>query len=316
MHKITFFSYKGGSGRSTTTVNTLPYVAHILNASNESPILLVDMDFDSAGLTYFFNEEDWFKKPETIDSKSMACISNLRYPRRSDPSMSSYFQQINNHSLFCNTVPVGHKIGLSMDQKHCIRFLGVSDDPKKVELLGLTASEAERNIKCFIDTCINFNFKAIIFDSASGDQVSAQASIKHAETIVVCMRPTKQFFTGTQRYLLRKAMGGELVDKNVIFLPTAVPIEATHNIEKASQDIRMLFRFGGFNEVSSSEKNIHFDFASKDNFGIPEIERFKWKEDILYKLNIEKESLNDHELLAIRRYSSLADMLINGLQKK
>lgn len=52
---ITFYSYKGGSGRSTTLVNSVMHLKDQLEASPESPILIVDADLESAGLTYFFN---------------------------------------------------------------------------------------------------------------------------------------------------------------------------------------------------------------------------------------------------------------------
>ena len=50
----TFYSYKGGSGRTTTLLNTTKHLADVLHASKEHPILLVDADLESAGLTYFF----------------------------------------------------------------------------------------------------------------------------------------------------------------------------------------------------------------------------------------------------------------------
>lgn len=57
---FTFYSYKGGSGRSTTTVNTLNHLIDELGASPEFPILLVDADLESSGLTFFFNQENRF----------------------------------------------------------------------------------------------------------------------------------------------------------------------------------------------------------------------------------------------------------------
>lgn len=56
----TFYSYKGGSGRSTTAVNTVKHLIDELKASEKSPILLVDADLESAGLTYFFKLESKF----------------------------------------------------------------------------------------------------------------------------------------------------------------------------------------------------------------------------------------------------------------
>lgn len=56
----TFYSYKGGSGRTTTAINTIKHLTKCLGASAESPILLVDADLESAGLTYFLDCEKKF----------------------------------------------------------------------------------------------------------------------------------------------------------------------------------------------------------------------------------------------------------------
>ena len=57
---FSFYSYKGGSGRTTTLVNVTKHLAEKLNASKEHPILLVDADLESAGLTFFFDCEKRF----------------------------------------------------------------------------------------------------------------------------------------------------------------------------------------------------------------------------------------------------------------
>lgn len=54
---FTFYSYKGGSGRSTTLINT---VRHFMELSGNKPILVVDADLESAGLTYLFDCENRF----------------------------------------------------------------------------------------------------------------------------------------------------------------------------------------------------------------------------------------------------------------
>ena len=56
----TFYSYKGGSGRSTTSINTVKHLIDELGAGKDRPILLVDSDLESAGLTYFFECEKKF----------------------------------------------------------------------------------------------------------------------------------------------------------------------------------------------------------------------------------------------------------------
>lgn len=57
---FSFYSYKGGSGRSTTCVNTVLHLIQELKADPNHPLLLVDSDLESAGLTYFFDCEKKF----------------------------------------------------------------------------------------------------------------------------------------------------------------------------------------------------------------------------------------------------------------
>ena len=45
----TFYSYKGGSGRTTTLLNTTKHLIDKMGASPQKPILLVDSDLESAG---------------------------------------------------------------------------------------------------------------------------------------------------------------------------------------------------------------------------------------------------------------------------
>ena len=52
----TFYSYKGGSGRTTTALNTIKHLYGQFNGPLQR-ILLVDADLESAGLTYFFGLE-------------------------------------------------------------------------------------------------------------------------------------------------------------------------------------------------------------------------------------------------------------------
>ena len=56
----TFYSYKGGSGRTTTALNTVKHLIDQMKVTAEKPILLIDADLESAGLTYFFGMERRF----------------------------------------------------------------------------------------------------------------------------------------------------------------------------------------------------------------------------------------------------------------
>lgn len=74
---ISFYSYKGGSGRTTTAANVVGHLADKLGASPESPLLLIDYDTESAGMTYFFNLHKKFYSA-TYPQKNGGLVSNLR----------------------------------------------------------------------------------------------------------------------------------------------------------------------------------------------------------------------------------------------
>ena len=58
MRLFSFYSYKGGSGRTTVLLNTVRHLVKKIDASPERPILLVDADLESAGMTFFFNRNN------------------------------------------------------------------------------------------------------------------------------------------------------------------------------------------------------------------------------------------------------------------
>ena len=50
---ISYFSYKGGAGRSTLAYNTIPLLANNhFRPTKESPMIILDMDIDSCGMSY------------------------------------------------------------------------------------------------------------------------------------------------------------------------------------------------------------------------------------------------------------------------
>ena len=59
MKTISFFSYKGGAGRSTLAYNVIPILAaEYIQPTAESPIIVVDTDVDSCGMSYLLKVEN------------------------------------------------------------------------------------------------------------------------------------------------------------------------------------------------------------------------------------------------------------------
>lgn len=161
---------------------------------------------------------------------------------------------------------------------------------------------------------------AIVFDCAAGVQISTRAILRNANKFVMCMRPTLQFRIGTRDYLIHKIPDEMLKNlnndkKTMVLLPTAVAgtgvSDSDPNKENAEEvlvglkydvldyiDRFILNRIKGREtelgyeldetmlgyELDESMLDYELDESMTDEkFGIPEIERFKWKEELLYK---------------------------------
>ena len=171
--------------------------------------------------------------------------------------------------------------------------------------------------------------KALVFDCASGVQMTTVAVLSVVEKIVMCMRPTSQAREGPFMYLKDKlpSILSRSYGKNrkVSLLLTSVPLinvaESEPNREEAIASLKKIRRkaldlidedlieqiHGMANRL-----NLHYelidDFADidADVIGIPEVERFKWEECLLYKEDV---LFTHQEELLKERYAELASKL-------
>ena len=265
MKTITFYSYKGGAGRSSTTLNTLPYLVESFKASADTPILVLDMDLDSAGMTYLLGLDVHFKGRYDVKSFLMGDENWSEMPAAS----------LKEHEFYQKFAPVGDVLGV---ENEAVLFLGV-DDAKLVDNNQMDGTK-EGVFNKLSRFCRKNGIKAVVIDSSAGDQFSAVLSTGAANDIVCCMRPTMQFRIGTFNYLHRLAE--KTSEKRIVLLPTVVPnvdkevdgemqrLKAIDNITKRVEDLDI--------------NDVCMEFVSEDMFGINEVERFKWKEGVLYKI--------------------------------
>ncbi len=284
MISVSFHSYKGGACRTSTCYNTLPFLVEELEATPDRPLLVIDADLESQGLTYLFETENIFRNQKQYNAKDLF----------SGTPMRNYREQC---------VPVGEKVGV---ENESIYFLGINDKMKFV------AQNSGGQLQVALGYLFNEDFAGIIFDTASGDQLSASASNRMSDVIVCCMRPTKQFRIGTFSFLSR--IGSEWVKegdeqvRKVIVLPTAVPRAATVIDGKDQHE-------DSLSAIEQLSDRIDFEICEKflkpDCYGIPEVARFKWKEDVLYRLD--KDNLLNYEndaREALGRYQDLAKTIV------
>ncbi|MBR2444028.1 MAG: ParA family protein [Clostridia bacterium] len=294
----TFFSYKGGAGRSTTCLNTIPFLAEELEAYSSSPILLLDMDIESAGMTYLLNKHDYFHT-SGYDVKE--------FLKGEETWPMNRVGKLSDHPLYKKFVPVGNILGL--EDNYAVMFLGVNDASRQLDRSDI-AGRIEEVMSRFNHFAENNGIKAIVMDSAAGDQFSARLSVDNSDKIVFCMRPTHQFRIGTFNYLrnFARRWGRNADEKEFILLPTVVPADVVINgksqLKSSVEDICERIEGDDFEYL-----DINSSFIDETHFGINEITRFKWHEDVLYKLNAENALTNNDELEGLSRYQALASAI-------
>ncbi|MDE7464438.1 MAG: hypothetical protein K2M48_05355, partial [Clostridiales bacterium] len=172
--------------------------------------------------------------------------------------------------------------------------------------------------------------KAIVFDCASGVQMTTLVALQLADCSVMCMRPTFQFRVGTGDYLIR-AIPDEIEKRKtnkkreVVLLPTSVAQvevpESDPNRDQAMKQLSRLrdnafrnIRLDIINEYNKESKGRDLGYTLNTEMtedrdgaviGIPEIERFKWEEGLLYSM----EDITEQEKLLKKQYEKLAGIL-------
>lgn len=310
---MSYFSYKGGSGRSSLVYNTLPFLAKELNATEEHPIVLVDLDIDSAGLSFLLCKEKIKQEGNNVPLMTTNKILSSKNPIskyiNSNRNREKTFNQLECYNMF---VPVGIELGL--DRIECCRsvmFVPV----KPGETISNFDSPNNDSISKFIAVCEEYGARAVIFDTPAGDQLAGRNAIDESEILVVCLRITKQHREGTRDFLERKLKNIE--GSKLIIVPNAVP-NPEERIRINGQD----FNFDAVREdiieslgevVSKTDNKYIPDMLLGNYFGIPEVKRFKIVEGILYEMK-EKlksgENLSDDEEKAYQAYKHLAEIII------
>lgn len=301
MEKISYFSYKGGSGRSSLVYNTLPLLAKQLNASSQRPLIVMDMDIDSAGLSFLFRKnmevyrELNRKDPLYVQSIFSGNIPDSRHNKYTKPNLWD-------HLLIRSLVPIGNIY--DMDER-AILFLPANTTAGQKQDIETEDSYSIRTelLGTVINVLDSYDCCGIVFDCPTGRQSTAQASLKASDKIVTVMRITKQFRDGTYSHL--EWFDPLTSDKTFIIVPNAVPHDdikfdgVPFNYNVVKDEIQ--------GEISRlvQQNDVDFSLLEGNNFGVPEVIRFKFQEDILVK----RAMRTPDEEAAVSVYRILVDAL-------
>lgn len=180
---VTFYSFKGGVGRSTA----LGLVAGILATRNRR-VVMVDFDLEAPGISILFRSD-----AENINGEQYGILDYLHQrhltPDQNIPSIENCISQINlstRGELFL--VPVGE-----YDENYIHRLADL--DRRTLESFYQGATNPINQLIEDIKT--QFNPDVILIDARPGfNDTSAIALFDLADTAIICFSPTDQSFEG------------------------------------------------------------------------------------------------------------------------
>lgn len=299
MKVISYFSYKGGAGRSTLAYNTIPLlIRNHIQPTKDEPVVVVDMDIDSCGMSLLLGIND-------ADVAEDACVQYV-LENGCDMAVAGSISQ---HGTLKKLIPVGNKFGYP--ENEAVLFLpakinkNVSSDG--ASNYGDSGNPFKQSTDLFVEICENYNVSTIILDSASGSQATANVANEMADVVVCCMRPTIQFVNGTIRYLPKPPVSGL---KTFVLVPNVVPQEpmvidgykypdtAITNLGLRLDSV--INRRGG-----SAGFSYNLEMLDDEEFGIPAVKSFMWREGQLATQAV----LDENEKVVLQRYEKLAEII-------
>lgn len=292
---VCYYSYKGGAGRTSTCYNTLPFLIEKFGASPDKPILVVDADLDSAGLTYLFGYVDRILRNEcrdVMDSLEGGALAGAR------------------GDTFLRSLP---DVSARLDaDRGTVKFLGTIDSNRRGQRENANSDEGlnSRSFDGFsslISACEDNAYSAVVFDLASGTQKSSLVLQELSNIFVCCMRATHQFTKGTFDYLTSIAESARLNNNVLILVPVSIPLEDSN--EKTSA-ISVITNEARTPEIENGHFILDTTLIEVDTFGIPEVNLLKWRETLLS--TIRNRQFKKDEEIAIQRYELLAERIYSA----
>jgi len=178
MKTISCYSYKGGTGRSTSTANLATALA-----KNGKNILVIDLDIEAPGLSVVFDVEgeekvtiqQYLNNPSDYNYSDL--IIDLKESSRKDETKFNWPDNVGN----CYFIPA--KIGVEVDN-----IVSYEEDRIHSILRNLL-----RDIKEDVDLAIDY----IVLDTASGYSDMSAVAMALSDLLLIFFRWSRQHLTGT-----------------------------------------------------------------------------------------------------------------------
>ena len=286
MLKVSFFSYKGGAGRTSMLYNTVSYLAETLGATPENPIVLIDLDIDSKGLSYLLESD-----VQTDDK-----LNAIQILKHSDAVTDIFMPK---QEFFKMMIPVGSQFGLGSVNNRSVLFVTAHTQ----EMLNVNGNYNGPSIELesFARRLEKFGCKALVMDNPAGGQLSADVALRISDKIVVVMRITKQFREGTEEFLRKKK---NYDNKEYIVVPNAVPSDEGTIYSVAN----IMNRIKGSLVAAAESQHDTVNTRMLEVEGIHEVRLFKFEETNLC-VKAKTDPLEEDEAAAAKKFKLLAKVI-------
>lgn len=323
MKTICYFSYKGGSGRSSLIYNTIPFLVEKFHADEKHPIIIVDLDIDSAGLSFILKNDalsnenssrittnELISDDNRNSMKSLKIRAQMSHDNITNPSNSAFYNRLER---------VGSQFGIrssSFIANDSVLFIPAKPDLNRETKFDCSSNNTLADLRDFAEAS---GCSALIFDMPAGEQVVGKTAFQLSDIVLVCFRITNQHRQGTIDFMRRNVF--DVSETKFILVPSAVP-----DINKPIMINGGYFNFDVVKQLTISKlKDIFIEkYGNADSlvtsmfedgwYGIPEVARFKFEEGILYEIKsrlLDGESLTEDEEKAYKAYEHLSEVIVN-----
>lgn len=245
---ITFYSYKGGTGRTMALANMACFIASL---PSKKKVLMIDWDLEAPGLHRYFqinSNNDHQKIGRDVDSiDSMKglielftgfqnILNNPDIPKEKD-------QQEAIKTLLKPEKLQDYLTKTELASLHLLRAGDLSEDyPKRVRNFQWETlyEKAPWLIKLFID-CISEQYEFILVDSRTGfTDITGICTMILPEILIVVFTPNRQSLTGIIRLTKKAAEYRKQSDdlRPLMIFPLVSRVDSTH------EKLRSLWRLG------------------------------------------------------------------------
>lgn len=316
----TFYSYKGGAGRSVACAN----VAFQLSQSIPGTTIILDFDIESAGQGYIHAIEESRILGRGKHAQAIYLQEWLAGRRVVGDGAKTEIVDLSRKGEWERFAP---DMLYDLDKKEGLNLQGLPEEiPKRLLVLGrpvgevLPGGESDRqqgevlrHLLYRLTKTLRASF--VFFDSPSGTQPLAHLARNWSDVLIVLCRPSQQFLAGTRHFLHRLVDLLPSPQLEILVVLSAVPQhddfqrqreQALKRLRDDVQEVNHLMRERGKPRVHVRIPSVT-DEAESQKLTIPEVARLKWEDRVLTPDVVATEE----EQSAVRAYQRLAQILKN-----